>query len=114
MREHDIYKSMYLFLFNAVTDALADLPEDPNAAKTRLSLAQIKCEKMYIEAGERCPPCRICHYRITLVCGNGAAAEQSHFLFPPPAAETSLSLPPLFIAIFTTRCYTLNIECTKL
>lgn len=53
MREHDIYKSMYLFLFNAVTDALADLPEDPNAAKTRLTLAQIKCEKMYIEAGER-------------------------------------------------------------
>ena len=53
MREHDLYKSMYLFLFNAVTDALADLPEDPNTARTRLSLAQIKCEKMYIEAGER-------------------------------------------------------------
>lgn len=52
MREHDIYKSMYLFLFNAVTDALADLPEDPELARTRLALAQIKCEKMFIDFGE--------------------------------------------------------------
>lgn len=53
MEENNIYKDMYLFLFNAVTDALADLPEDTGAAMTRLTLAQIKCEKMYIEAGER-------------------------------------------------------------
>ena len=39
------------------------------------------------------PPCRICHFRFTPVCGNGAAAEQSHFLYLPPAAETPLSLP---------------------
>ena len=48
-----IYKDMYYFLFNAVTDALADLPEDSAAAMTRLTLAQIKCENMYIEAGEQ-------------------------------------------------------------
>lgn len=48
----DIYKSMYLFLFKAVTDALAALPEDVNSARTMLTLAQMKCEKMFIDAEE--------------------------------------------------------------
>lgn len=48
----EIYKDMYYFLFNAVTDALNDLPEEANLAKTRLCLAQLKCEKMFIESEE--------------------------------------------------------------
>jgi len=55
LRRLYVFSRVY-FRFNAavlcfkLVYALADLPEDPNAAKTRLSLAQIKCEKMYIEA----------------------------------------------------------------
>lgn len=47
-----IYKDMYYFLFNAATDALNALPEDPNKARLILMLAQIKCEKMFIENEE--------------------------------------------------------------
>ena len=47
-----IYKDMYYFLFNAVTDAFNELPEDPDKAKLILMLAQIKCEKMFVENEE--------------------------------------------------------------
>lgn len=45
-----IYKDMYYFLFNAVTEAFNELPEHPEKAKLILMLAQIKCEKMFIES----------------------------------------------------------------
>ena len=50
--EMQIYKDMYYFLFNAVTDAFNELPEDPDKAKLILMLAQIKCEKMFVENEE--------------------------------------------------------------
>ena len=37
-----VYEDMYLFLFNAVTDALEDFNDDPNLARIRLAFAQIK------------------------------------------------------------------------
>ena len=48
-----IYKSMYLLLFNAVTDALKILAADPKQAELALKRAQQKCEEMYIEAEEQ-------------------------------------------------------------
>ena len=47
----DDYKKMYLHLFNAVTDALAFIPEDNRAAQL-LRTAQMVCEELYIRQGE--------------------------------------------------------------
>ena len=46
-----MYKKMYLHLFNAVTDALAFIPEDNRAAQL-LRTAQMVCEELYIQQGE--------------------------------------------------------------
>ena len=45
----EIYKSQYLRLFNAITDALKLLPSDSKAAAL-LRLAQSDCEELYISA----------------------------------------------------------------
>ena len=50
-----IYKSMYLSLFNAVTDALKVLGTNPREAEYVLGTAQQKCEEMYMEADEEEP-----------------------------------------------------------
>lgn len=47
-----IYKSMYLSLFNAVTDALKVLKANPQEAEIILKSAQQKCEEIYMEASE--------------------------------------------------------------
>ena len=44
------YKKMYLFLFNAVTDALAELEhQNPGRAALVLQKAQADTEEMYIQ-----------------------------------------------------------------
>ena len=43
----EIYKSMYLHLFNAVTDALRLLPGESKAAAL-LRRAQSDCEEIYV------------------------------------------------------------------
>lgn len=48
----EIYKSMYLHLFNIVTDALITLPADSNAAAL-LRQAQADCEEIYIGAASQ-------------------------------------------------------------
>ena len=47
-----IYKDMYYNLFNAVTDAVELLPDKPEDARLLLCLAQVKCEKMFMECDE--------------------------------------------------------------
>ena len=48
--EEQIYKRMYLRLFNAVTDAVAILEKaDERKARERLILGQQEAEQMYIE-----------------------------------------------------------------
>jgi len=37
-------------LFNAVTDAVELLPDKPGEARLLLCLAQLRCEKMFMEA----------------------------------------------------------------
>jgi hypothetical protein len=55
----DLYKTMYLGLFNAVTDALNALEqEDSPTAREVLILAQQRAEEAYIEAEEDVPPQR--------------------------------------------------------
>lgn len=44
-----IYKDMYYYLFNAVSDVLNELPQKPKEAKILLESAQIKCEEMFVE-----------------------------------------------------------------
>lgn len=48
----EIYKEMYLHLFNAVTDAIECLPLRPDAVRELLIETQRECEEMYIEAEE--------------------------------------------------------------
>lgn len=45
------YQSMYLQLFNAVTDALETMDEESGAAE-KLRQAQRECEEIYISDGE--------------------------------------------------------------
>ena len=52
MSEDLIYKNMYLHLFNAVTDALELIEEQPLKAEVVLKLAQQDCESMYLDAEE--------------------------------------------------------------
>lgn len=48
--EEQIYKRMYLRLFNAVTDAVAILEKaDERKARERLILGQQEAERMFIE-----------------------------------------------------------------
>lgn len=48
---HVVYQSMYLRLFNAVTDALEALDaERPEEAKRLLVQAQQACEELYLRA----------------------------------------------------------------
>ena len=49
-QEADMYKSMYLKLFNSVTDALKLLDENDNIFKAShiLKQAQLDCEEIYI------------------------------------------------------------------
>ena len=49
----NIYKKMYLSLFNAVTDALSLLPEEHRAARL-LRDAQCRCEEEFIRFEEKC------------------------------------------------------------
>ncbi|MBQ7816841.1 MAG: hypothetical protein IJ339_05775 [Oscillospiraceae bacterium] len=49
----NIYKDMYLQLFNAVTTALRAMEkENYGWAETELKLAQQKCEEMFLECKE--------------------------------------------------------------
>ena len=48
----EIYKEMYLHLFNAVTDAIECLPLRPDAVRELLIETQQECEEMYTEAEE--------------------------------------------------------------
>ena len=50
MREDEIYKSMYLFLFNAVTDALGLIETEPGQAMIKLQTAQQHCEELFANA----------------------------------------------------------------
>ena len=50
--ESVIYEKMYLMLFNAVTDALGVIEENPLKAKELLEQAQRKCEDIFIENEE--------------------------------------------------------------
>ena len=50
--EEEIYKKMYLHLFNEVSDVIDEINTSPLCAQLRLMLAQMSCEKMFIEAGE--------------------------------------------------------------
>lgn len=52
----EIYKEMYLRLFNAVTDAIKLLPVDSSAAAILIK-AQKDCEEMYISEGEESADC---------------------------------------------------------
>ena len=46
-----MYQKMYTTLFNAITDALRDLAaNDPDAAASRLVLAQQQTEEIFISA----------------------------------------------------------------
>ena len=51
-QEAELYKNMYLKLFNSVTDALTALDEKDDAFKLShiLKQAQRECEEMYITA----------------------------------------------------------------
>ena len=50
----DDYRSMYLLLFNAVTDALSMLEEQKTEkAKCLLENAQQACEELFISGGEQ-------------------------------------------------------------
>ena len=54
--EEELYKKMYLHLFNAVTDVL-DSPEHISPAlRLRLIDAQRACEDIYIKADEKNSP----------------------------------------------------------
>ena len=46
------YQSLYLHLFNAVTDALERMDAESESAEM-LRLAQQECEEMYISAEEK-------------------------------------------------------------
>jgi len=49
-----MYKEMHLQMFNSVTDALWQMEElNFGTAKAILKQAQVDCESLYIEAGER-------------------------------------------------------------
>lgn len=49
----DIYKEMYLKLFNSVTTAIRAMEcKNYNWAMAELKIAQQKCEKMFMEKGE--------------------------------------------------------------
>lgn len=47
----NVYKRMYLLLFNAVTDAIALLPER-HPVRVSLMKAQQACEEIYMDDGE--------------------------------------------------------------
>ena len=51
-QEVEIYKNMYLKLFNSVTDALGVLDEKGDSAEVSdiLKQAQLECEEIYISA----------------------------------------------------------------
>ena len=52
MKEAELYKAMYLKLFNAVSDGLAALDQGWNeAARLLLMHGQQECEDMYITQG---------------------------------------------------------------
>ena len=53
--EEKIYKKMYLHLFNAVSDVLAQEQLSPEA-EDLLIQAQQECENIYIEGNESGPP----------------------------------------------------------
>jgi hypothetical protein len=66
----NLYKTMYLGLFNAVTDALNALKQgDSKTAQEVLILAQQRAEEAYIEAEEDVPPQR------KRLLGEGAGGE---------------------------------------
>lgn len=49
----ELYRKMYLRLFNAVTDALRNLDlGDCERAKQTLRDAQIRCEEIYVSEGD--------------------------------------------------------------
>lgn len=48
--QESIYKSMYLFLFNAVTDALGLIETEPGQAMIKLLTAQQRCEELFTNA----------------------------------------------------------------
>lgn len=49
----ELYKELYLYLFNKVTDAISSVDAgDVEKVKDILREAQIKCEEMYIESNE--------------------------------------------------------------
>ena len=48
--EEKIYKKMYLYLFNTVTDVLKGYKDNPQVMCLLLEVAQIECERMYTEA----------------------------------------------------------------
>ena len=54
--EEEIYKKMYLLLFNAVTDVLQGPDHISPAARLRLMRAQQACEDIYITADEKNSP----------------------------------------------------------
>ena len=48
-----MFKKLYLYLFNRVTDALEALEAgDPQKARTLLIAAQQECEELYLNGGE--------------------------------------------------------------
>jgi hypothetical protein len=66
----NLYKTMYLGLFNAVTDALNALEQgDSKTAREVLILAQQRAEEVYIGAEEGVPPQR------KRLLGEGAVGE---------------------------------------
>ena len=49
-----MYRNMYARMFNAVTDALKELEkQNYGVARQLLMQAQIDCEEIYMQAGER-------------------------------------------------------------
>ena len=51
----DVYKKMYLKLFNVVTDVLEGPDHISPAVRLRLMRAQKACEELYIKADENNP-----------------------------------------------------------
>jgi len=50
--KENMYQKMYTTLFNAITDTLRDLADnDPDAAASKLILAQQQAEEIFISAG---------------------------------------------------------------
>ena len=54
MHETDLYKGLYFFLFNQITDAIRDLEQGcASLAKDRLCQAQQQAEERYLGASDR-------------------------------------------------------------